>query len=635
MAPAAKRASPKKKKRPRKASGYSESPQHPFFKVANQVPGLIQVENFDRGGEGAAYHDGSSGNDGGTYRRAESVDIKLAADFGGGYFVSHAQKGEWTEYTVNIAAAGCYNFTARVAALGVGGRFHIEVDRVRKTPSLTIPATGGWQNWTTLSVPGIYLPAGIHVVRLGMDATGYKGVVGNFNWIGFTMVPPAAPVRLIATAPSAFGVQLNWGSSGWNETVLKLERKVGPYGVWTQIATLDPDTPGYWDDGVAPGTQYFYRMKGWNPGGDSAYTPAVAVSTLPADRLVITRGGVYSGCFQSLNPNYAAIVVATNEPVVIQNAVIRSRSDIIATATSAANLTVRNVIGLSLNPNVLGRQPGRFLDVEGFDNVRVENCYMEGTTGIYLYNYRGNRTANQTVKVLRNSARNINGRLSNGSGGFLGKGGPYVQFLQLNGVQDLPGVEIAWNQVINDPGASLVEDNISIHGSSGTSSSPILIHDNYIQGAYPVDPAGDSNYSGGGIMLSDNGSSWVWAYRNQVVSTSNYGIAISSGHDNGFSNNRIVSSGRLRNGDYIASQNVGAYIWDADKSGSGFYNNGGSNNVIGWWRRDMRNDWWLRDASSWDGNDHWPDAVTIATEADEYKYWLRKLDNSGVHVGPL
>ena len=116
---------------------------------------------------------------------------------------------------------------------------------------------------------------------------------------------------------------------------------------------------------------------------------------------------------------------------------------------------------------------------------------------------------------------------------------------------------MAWNQVINQPGNNRVEDNISIFDSSGTPSSPILINNNYIQGAYTIDPSqgntSDSTYnydwsfSGGGIMLGDGetttlsqASGYVQAYNNVVVSTINYGIAIEAGHNETFYDNTII-----------------------------------------------------------------------------------------------
>src|SRR6185295_9902382 len=104
----------------------------------------------------------------------------------------------------------------------------------------------------------------------------------------------------------------------------------------------------------------------------------------------------------------------------------------------------------------------------------------------------------------------------------------------------------------------------------GTETSPILIHDNYIQGAYPADPANDDTFTGGGIMLSDGftGSSStitgnVSAFNNIIISTANYGIAISSGHNNTAYNNTVISSGLLPSGQKIASENVGIYVWNS------------------------------------------------------------------------
>ena len=155
----------------------------------------------------------------------------------------------------------------------------------------------------------------------------------------------------------------------------------------------------------------------------------------------------------------------------------------------------------------------------------LENNYMEGTSGIYLYDYRGNGSDSQTVKVVRNKALNIDGRYSDGNGGYQsGPGDHYaVQFFQINGAWNLSGAEVAWNEVINEPGKSRVEDNVSIFSSSGTATSPFQIHNNYIQGAYPADPYNDADYSGGGIMLSDVGASYIRAFGNQIVSTANYG----------------------------------------------------------------------------------------------------------------
>src|SRR5207237_7052301 len=142
--------------------------------TASPIPGVIQTENFDNGGEGVAYHDSSSGNNGGAYRSTD-VDIEATTDTGGGYNVGWMTAGEWLGYTVNIAQTGTYMLTTRVAANGAGGTFHVEFGGVNKTGALTIPNTGGWQAWTDTSTL-VSLTGGVQTLRIVADATGPMGV---------------------------------------------------------------------------------------------------------------------------------------------------------------------------------------------------------------------------------------------------------------------------------------------------------------------------------------------------------------------------------------------------------------------------------------------------------------------------
>jgi parallel beta-helix repeat protein len=360
-----------------------------------------------------------------------------------------------------------------------------------------------------------------------------------------------------------------------------------------------------------------------SPGGSVEYTGPI----------VIRQGGVYRGNWQSLDPDVPAVRVDTSEPVVIEDATLRSRGALIE-AGGGTNVIVRNTSGYGMDPARAGHYPGRFLDVNSFSRVEVRNCYLEGTSGIYVGGYRGDHTAGQSVMVIGNRAKNIDGRYSDGAGEFAARAPHAVQFFQIDSVKDLPGVEVAWNEVINEPGRSAVEDNVSVFASSGTPDSPISIHDNYIQGAYPPDPSA-RNYSGGGIMLSDGGSSYVRAVDNQVVNTTNYGIAISSGSHNVFRGNRIVSSGRLPDGRVAGAQNVGAYIWNQRRDRS-FTDNSGIDNSIGWAiAGTRRNDWWVPDAAEWAGNEHAPGPVTAASEAAELAYWKQKVATARVSVGPV
>ena len=166
-------------------------PSFPFGGNAASIPGLIEAENFNEGGEGVAYHDVTAGNSGGEYRQSD-VDIATTSDIGGGYTLSYVAAGEWVKYSVSVAAAGSFALEARVASPGAGGTFHVEVDGVDLTGSLTVPNTGGWQAWQSISVSGIALAAGPHVMRVVFDTNGAAGFWGNLNSLRWS-VPGAAP----------------------------------------------------------------------------------------------------------------------------------------------------------------------------------------------------------------------------------------------------------------------------------------------------------------------------------------------------------------------------------------------------------------------------------------------------------
>ncbi|MFZ3169266.1 MAG: carbohydrate-binding protein, partial [Candidatus Methanoperedens sp.] len=158
--------------------------QTPYSGTALKVPGTIQAENFDNGGEGVAYHDTETVNQGHQYRLADGVDIENTSDIGGGYNIGWTLPGEWLEYTVNVANTGKYKLEARVAYGGTGGTFHIEFNGVDKTGPITVPDTGSYQKWTTLTKT-VSLSAGQQVMKIVMDKKGDWNVA-NINYIRIT-----------------------------------------------------------------------------------------------------------------------------------------------------------------------------------------------------------------------------------------------------------------------------------------------------------------------------------------------------------------------------------------------------------------------------------------------------------------
>ncbi|MCH8063269.1 MAG: carbohydrate-binding protein, partial [Chloroflexi bacterium] len=149
------------------------------------LPGRIEAEDYNPGGEGAGYHDTTGGNNGGSYR-SDDVDIEITTDAGDGFNVGWIEEGEWLAFDVDVADSGPYDITARVASAGSGGKsLHIEIDGIDVTGSMAFQPTGGWQNWTDVSAFAVGLEAGPHVLRIVMDSGLF-----NLNYVDVAVAEP-------------------------------------------------------------------------------------------------------------------------------------------------------------------------------------------------------------------------------------------------------------------------------------------------------------------------------------------------------------------------------------------------------------------------------------------------------------
>ncbi len=153
--------------------------------TANAVPGRVQAEDFNGGGEGVGYHDNTQLNIGGQYRQG-GVDIQKCTDptTPNGdtcYNVGWPDTGEWLAYDVNVSSAGNYKIVARVASIYGSAKFHFEVDGQNVTGSVTVPNTGGWQQWQTVTTPSFSLSAGSHTIKLVDETKGF-----NINYFDLT-----------------------------------------------------------------------------------------------------------------------------------------------------------------------------------------------------------------------------------------------------------------------------------------------------------------------------------------------------------------------------------------------------------------------------------------------------------------
>lgn len=154
-------------------------PQQPYGGSAHAIPGIIQAEEFDLGGNGFAYYDDSEGNEStADFRMNADVDIEETTDDASGYNLGYTTAGEWLEYTVDVQSAGTYNLEVRVACDGDDRTVDVEIGDV-EINDIAIPNTGGWQTWETVTVPNVSLTTGEQIMKLTIGATDYV----NINYI--------------------------------------------------------------------------------------------------------------------------------------------------------------------------------------------------------------------------------------------------------------------------------------------------------------------------------------------------------------------------------------------------------------------------------------------------------------------
>ncbi len=165
--------------------------QTPWDGTPAPITGRIEAEHYDFGYEGQAYSDTTPLNEAFDFRIENGVDVETCSE--GGYNVGYIRNGEWIEYTVSVPSAGTYRLDARVASQSTGGSFRLLFDGQDVGALFSVPPTGGWQNWTTVSTE-VELDAGDHVMRF--EKTGSSSQQFNLNWFAGEFLGGGCPADL-------------------------------------------------------------------------------------------------------------------------------------------------------------------------------------------------------------------------------------------------------------------------------------------------------------------------------------------------------------------------------------------------------------------------------------------------------
>jgi hypothetical protein len=207
-------------------SGYhSDYKGKPYFDVMYQsgaqvIPGKLQCEYYDMGGEGIAYHDSDTINSGsgrlnpadGSYlnefRINEAVDISytkfrdppidnnlynFVQPEKDQFYVGWTAPGEWIKYTIKVTKTGIYQLGIMYTS-NQNGKISISVNEKDATGSISIPSTfvetdtvawRQWHHWNYLDqIARIPLKKGLQTITLHTVEIGQM----NYDFIDFKLV---------------------------------------------------------------------------------------------------------------------------------------------------------------------------------------------------------------------------------------------------------------------------------------------------------------------------------------------------------------------------------------------------------------------------------------------------------------
>ncbi len=116
-----------------------------------------------------------------SYTYMAGVQLETTTDAGGGQNVAYIDAGDWMSYDITIPTAGTYRIIYRVASPNSNMTLRLEKDAgATQLGSVTIPNTGGWQNWANVA-HNVTLPAGTYSIGIATATGGF-----NINYLTIT-----------------------------------------------------------------------------------------------------------------------------------------------------------------------------------------------------------------------------------------------------------------------------------------------------------------------------------------------------------------------------------------------------------------------------------------------------------------
>ena len=265
----------------------------PYSGTPVTIPGMVQAENYDLGGEGVAYHDVNANNIGLAYRPNEGVDIEASSTQG--YDVYWMVAGEWLEYTINVPADSVYDIIPYVSTVPGFGNFRIFVNNIDVSGKRFVTNTGGWQNWAPIPVSGVRLNAGTQILRIEINtdvASERKNWLFSLNYfqINYSQVTGVASnnevpasFELTQNYPNPFNPSTSIGCSlpTDSKVVIKIYNTLGQEVALLVNETLSAGSHNFlFSAGTLPSGVYFYQINAGPLNGNAAFSKIMKMTLI-------------------------------------------------------------------------------------------------------------------------------------------------------------------------------------------------------------------------------------------------------------------------------------------------------------------------------------------------------------------
>jgi N-acetyl-anhydromuramyl-L-alanine amidase AmpD len=149
-----------------------EKPKGPYSGSPIVLPGKVEAEHYDYGGQDVSFNESDPVDMGGLGRPFDGVDIATSGNQST-IVVGYIEPGEWLEYTVRVEEPGRYRLNARAATMWQNSpAFHVEFNGRDMTGPLITPLSENWHTYSTVVSEDVELDSGEQVMRVVFDSGG-------------------------------------------------------------------------------------------------------------------------------------------------------------------------------------------------------------------------------------------------------------------------------------------------------------------------------------------------------------------------------------------------------------------------------------------------------------------------------